>query len=187
MRKIEDIMLPTPEEIRKYCKERGYKFCPEITDELPNYAKWIDMFIRERAKRDLPKSQLEGTRNGNAEDYLEMAGLLKIRGDEVAEISYTHPKDSRVEVRNGKVISYGGTPFFPINYFEQGGDAVDYHSHPDGDTNLSASDVEKFATTAMCMEMLKDMGGKGKLFFAIHQPNTGKSVWYASQELNREK
>jgi hypothetical protein len=178
-------MLVNQEEVIGFCRQNSSSFYPAVANNLPYYSDFVNKFIQGRAERDLPKAQLEGEIDvSNLEDLVEMGGLLRIKEGMMAEIQYSHPNESLVEVKDDKIISYGGSPFFPINHFEQGGDIIDYHSHPDGNESLSDGDVEHMMKTFTPVKMLRDMYCPvGDLFFVLYLPHKKDSIWYTPRRI----
>jgi hypothetical protein len=133
----------------------------------------------------LPRVQLEGHVNvANLEHLVEMGGLLRVKEGMLIEIYYTKPDPSMVCEEGDKIVSYGGLPFFPINPFEQGGDIIDWHSHPNSKGNLSDGDVEHMMKTFAPIKMLQDMGSPvGELYFVLYLPHKRNSVWFVPKKI----
>ncbi|MBI2208611.1 hypothetical protein HYU50_03880 [Candidatus Woesearchaeota archaeon] len=182
----ERVLIGTNEVI-DFCKSKKCGYYPAATNSLPHYADFVNRFLTEKAERDLPRAQLDGNVNAaNLEHLVEIGGLLKIKEGMMTEIYYAKPEQSMVRVEGDKVVSYGGVPFFPINYFEQGGDIIDWHSHPDGEGNLSDGDVEHMIKTFTPVKMLKEMGYPvGELYFVLYLPHKRNSVWFVPKKIEQ--
>lgn len=119
----------------------------------------------------------------NLEHLVEMGGLFRVKEGMLDEIYYAKPEQSTVRVEGNNIVSYGGLPYFPINHFEQGGDIIDWHSHPDGEGNLSDGDAEHMMKTFIPIKMLRDMGSPvGELYFVLYIPHKRNSVWFAPKK-----
>lgn len=178
-------MLIGTNEVIAFCKSKGCGFYPAVTNSLPYYANFIDRFITEKAERDLPIAQLEGNVDAaNLEHLVEMGGLLRVKDGVLTEIYYAKPNLSMVRVESNKIVSYGGLPFFPINHFEKGGDIIGWHSHPDGEGDLSDGDVEHMMKTFTPVKMLREMNlPVGELYFALYLPHRRNSVWFVPKKI----
>ena len=98
--------------------------------EPPSFAEAVEAFIRERARRDLPVVQFTGTLDPtNPTHFVEMAGTLDYRDvGGVVELGYAHPEQSRVIVRNGKIVgSESAHNYFDMDDFERMEHLVDYY------------------------------------------------------------
>ena len=185
---IAQLFLPVSigtNEVIAFCKSRGCGFYPAVVNSLPYYADRVNAFLTEKAERDLPIVQLEGkVKAANLEHLVEIGGLLRIKGGMLAEIDYAKPEQSMVRVEGNTIVSYGGLPYFPINHFEQGGDIIDWHSHPDGEGNLSDGDVEHMMKTFTPIKMLRDMNSSvGELYFVLYLPHKRNSVWFVTKKI----
>ena len=151
--------------------------------EPPSFAEAMESFIRERAKRDLPAEQFSGTLDPtNPAHYVEIAGTLDYRDSEgVFELGYAHPEQSRVMMRNVRVVgSESAHGYFDMDDFERMEHLVDYHNHPSGTAEgFLMSDRGHVKGVGELVERLIGIGATIKdLHFALYLPHEDKVHWF---------
>jgi len=151
--------------------------------EPPSFAKDVEAFIRGRARRDLPVEQFTGMLDPtNPDHFREFAGTLDYRESEgVVELGYAHPEQSKVTMRNGRVVcSELANRFFDTDDLDRMEHLVDYHNHPNGtEEGFLISDRGYVKDLGKLIEQLLGIGATIKdLHFALYLPHEDRVHWF---------
>lgn len=188
------------EGVKQYCERQGFGFYPEEAVRLPAFAREVNLFIEERARRDLPTEQFQNRLNlRDLSKWVEIGGIIGYNGH-LFEMNYSEPNSHNVSLRvklpTGVTVSqdiwtqiYGGRPEdasviasltsakgVSREDLDRAKYVVDWHTHHVGFGELSEGDAEHMKCA------LEKFGKTKPIYSVVFRPAMNQSVWYQAKK-----